>query len=81
MLKLKNVLLSLLVVSVLNGCGGFVAKDIIILSPRLFLPTAASDKELGCLSVDVYGKVITRDGLMVERINTLRGQIGAHNAN
>ena len=75
----KNVLLSLLVVSVLSGCGGFVSKPTIDRPASLVLPVKPTDEELGCLSVEVFSRVIARDSSLFFRVKTLEGQIDAHN--
>ena len=79
MKKLINVLLSLLVVSVLSGCSGFVGKTIIHRPASLVLPVKPTDKELGCLSIDVFSRTIQRDSAREGRLETLEGQIDAHN--
>lgn len=76
----KNVLLSLLAVSVLNGCGGFVGKPTIQVAPKLSLPAMPTDKELGCLPVKVFSSIIIRDSGLSGRVRTLEGQIDAHNS-
>lgn len=80
MKKLRNVLLSLLVISALSACNVAPVKDIILLPPRLSLPEEVSDAELGCVNINTYASIRIRDGLMVERIITLSKQIEAHNA-
>jgi len=76
---LRNVLLSLLIVSSLSGCGGFVAKDTIQVAPKLTIPEMPTDEELGCLTVDAFSRVIIRNDELVNRVDTLNGQIDAHN--
>lgn len=79
--KLVNVLLSLLVVSVLSGCNGSMpAKDIIYRAASLVLVPAPIDEALNCLSVDVFGVIITRDSELSNRVQTLEAQIDAHNS-
>ena len=79
MKMLRNVLLSLLAVSVLSACGGFVEKPIITRPATLILPEMPADAALGCLPVEVFIPVITRDSALSTRVQTLETQIDAHN--
>ena len=79
MKMLRNVLLSLLVISALSACGGFVEKPIITRPATLILPEMPTDGALSCLPVPVFSAVIERDSMLFNRVNTLEGQIDAHN--
>lgn len=79
MKKFKNVLLSLLVVSVLSGCNGFGGKDFLSRPESLVLPSAPTDSELQCLPIEVFATIITRDGSLSSRVETLEQTIDAHN--
>ena len=75
----RNVLLSLLVVSVLSGCAGSTTKDFINRPASLVLSPMPADKELSCLPVEVFSVIITRDSGLSNRVQTLEEQIDAHN--